>query len=226
MSEVVASLSGTQDLMLLMRQTLIEGLGRFAADSLRMEEMFTRSDDLTLGSQEAVLDQARALVRAWVREPRTRPRVTIGYPMAEARLPCLALVEASDTQDSSSLTHADRQKTIETVDADGWGVRQSVLGHQRLAQVQVSAWSVAPELSHFLSAVALNILTVDVHRLQAGGVQSVTTAKSGTQLDAPQFPHVRYLPMVTASVSYRYRTSTRQDRLPSSMGVTFTFTSE
>lgn len=136
----------------------------------------------------------------------------IGYPESggAAHLPCVSLVVdgggendaeavAGNVLRVSSEFHGPNQELWETTE----------IGAGQRSVVQIGAWSPAPERSMLLIAAIKWALYFIQDRLKANGIHSLTFTEGGVapgELD----PRVAYVPIVSATILWTFRESSRQ----------------
>lgn len=202
------------------RQMLMEELYKLASDEIAIEEVVSRIDDLRQGTQEAWTKDLTAALKDLLDPGSRNPLwVKVGYPLTEAELPCISIVNDGGSEDERGAVMGD----ILDVSYQLMGTQSfkyTTLGVDQISHVQVGSWATAPELALLMDAAVRFAAFRGKGALDAAGVWEVGFTNAGFPNPAPELlPRVGYVPMTRIQLQWTYRTTLREGPVPNSARV-------
>jgi len=192
------------------RQMLLERITLLLSDVALQRVLVRRLDTLRQGSQ----DTWEADSLAWFKTIRNRLMLLVGTPGAEGQLPAIGIVLASGGDDAQVQVAGGlwrrTSELIGTLDANV-PTSSEVIDHLeyaegRAADIQLTSWSTGPEESSLLHTMVWWALSSGKEGLRKLGLTRMDLSESGFEPDrSPLYPHVPYVPMVSARISFMYR---------------------
>ncbi len=204
---------------LLLRQMLIAGLTELSGDQARLDELFARHDDLYGGSQDLWEADQKAAFRQLI-ETRGGIGVGVGEPIAQARLPWISCILESGGESGEQVVGnilAVSQQQVGTPVADDPGasrvIEHKVIGTGMTSRVQIGVWALAPEESMLLFSAVREVAFRDQGSLMTAGVTEVSFTESGFSPDQRVYPLIGYIPVLSATLTWTFRSTRRTDQI-------------
>lgn len=194
----------------LLRQILMERIVILASDEQLQRQLFARQDTLLQGSQAAWVEECVQ----WIRELPARLKVFATYPHDEPMLPCISVVLNSANEDPAAAVCGDvwdRQSemigTLSSTDATLSAVYDHIeYGMGMQVSVQVGSWATGPEEASLLHTVVRWALHSGKDAMLKIGMRDIVLSESGFSPEqSPLYPHVPYVPAVSAQLNYWFR---------------------
>ena len=199
--------------ILALQEAITVGLATLGSDQHAIDELLERDDDLQYNSAERWRASLRTAFREMVdpsNDQHCDVLVGLPTPFGVARLPAIALLVQGGGENTSEAVMGNvlRVSTeLHGPNTEAWQTTE--IGAGQTTTVEVSAWSPAVERSHMLLAAVKWSLYEMGDLLKRRGIHEVTYRELGDEQSPALEPRVAVVPMLSVTLSWTFRTTTR-----------------